>query len=205
MKIIERMAAIIELPNSVLKHYKVDFYKYDTAIMEMMAFPGMKFLWVVRTMGTHLIPVGLHHRNALEIEAALDSSNYSDNQFEYYVITISTADGDGQIKAISLQQAKDLAKEKRFTHRNGLIFSGDKVIVSANCVLERNESRLSCTVRYLTGTYKLSAFERHVLKIVSGCVASAEAQSLFVSVKDALIDGKSLFQVEEPQFELVAA
>ena len=195
MKIFEKMAAFIASPECVLEGYEVDFHKYDKQHLEQTIFQGMQYLWVVRRYGTHLVPVGLHPRNAEDIEAVISTAAMS-GAHQCFEVSITTADGDGVLRQISVQQARDLAKVTRFAQGNGMIYHGSKAIAAVDCRLERKENRLTATVNYLSGEREPDAFERHVLKIISGNVATAEAQSFFVSVIDATLNRVSLFETE---------
>ncbi|WP_152966556.1 hypothetical protein [Gulbenkiania mobilis] len=203
-KLFAKMQAYIESGDAPIQGYQVDFYKYDREHLAQTAFPGMRYLWVVRRYGTHLIPVGLHECNAAYIEAAIHAGSASVDTVFFDVRV--RADGDGFFKPITRQQAQDLAKLEQFAQRDGLIWRGKEVVAGVECKLERIENRLNATVIYRTATRQPDAFERHVLRVIAGQVASKEAQSLFVQVGDIVLDGKSMIaSAEAEQSDLLAA
>lgn len=196
MQIFDLMAAFIECRESVIEAYQVDFYKYDKEILESSIHAGMRYLWVVKKYGTHLVPLGLHRRNQECIVAVLNT----EGPHQCFEVSITSNEGAGRLKSITIGEARDLAKVKTFEQRDGLIYRGKQVVAGYDCKLERRENHLVATVSYLSGNYQPDAFEKHVLKCIAGNVASTEAQTLFVSLADATLDRVSLFATDsQPQ------
>lgn len=203
-KLFAKMQAYIESGDAPIQAYQVDFYKYDHEHLVHTAFPGMRYLWVVRRYGTHLIPVGLHECNAAYIEAAIHAGSASEGAVFFDLRVL--ADGDGFFKPITRQQAQDLVKLEQFAHRDGMIWRGKEVVAGVECKLQRMENRLEATETYRTATRSPDPFERHVLRVIAGQVASKEAQSLFVQIGDVVLDGKSMIASEQAvQSDLLAA
>ncbi|AVX93399.1 hypothetical protein [Pseudomonas psychrophila] len=104
-----RMTAIVESEQCILTGYRQDFYQLDRDHLANTGTVGGRYVWVIRENGTHLASIGLHPRATEFVECALDSFE----KVQCYEITL-LADGDANIKSISVVKARDLIKTCAF-------------------------------------------------------------------------------------------
>lgn len=194
--IFEQMRAIIEGPNSILKHYKDDFYVIDKEILEKSVAPDTRFMWIVRECGTHLIPLGVHRKMHEELEAVL--TTHSGNARQTFIIEVGNPANPAVIKPVS----DAMSFLKRYDYSvDGFVVRGKNgplvdYRVSVPCWSERSEG-VTIEFAKANDSVPLSLRDLIALSRIAGCEAIEATHSLFVKVGAVTLDKQDLFEVIE--------
>jgi hypothetical protein len=186
------MRQIVEAPGyPYLQHYKVDFEKYDREILQAQWASGSRFLWVVRTMGTHLSRLGVHPKLNEMLEAALNSESAK---------AVYLVEGTS-VKEITESKARDLLKQFDYRVENGVVHRGrgtDSGIASFTVTLHpwRGDERPHGEVT-LVGkpADTLTIGDLVALAQIAGAEVVRESQSLLMPVKAVWYNDEDLYEV----------
>jgi len=186
----DAMRQIVEAPGyPYLQHYKVDFEKYDREILQAQWAPGNRWLWVVRTMGTHLGRLGVHPKLNEMLEAALDSESAK---------AVYLVEGTS-VKEITESKARDLLKQFDYRVQNGVVHRGhgtDSGIASFTVTLHpwRGDQRPHGTVSFVGKLAdKLTLGDLVALAQIAGAEVVRESQSLLMPVKAVTYNDEDLY------------
>lgn len=187
----EAMSAIVEAPNSILKHYKKDFYKYDAEYLARTHAIGAH-IWIVRDSGTHLARIGVHERMHLDIEAVLQDCR---DGREIYLIESERI----SIKRISEGRARDLMKTFEYkTHNSSVTKDRDCIAWLDVRLTPWTDGRApQGIVRIEPIARSFSKGDLIALRQIAECEVIAASQSLFTGTKSCTLNGVDVFDLIE--------
>jgi hypothetical protein len=181
------MAAVVEDPGfKYLTSYKVDFYKYDKAYLERTWVPGIRYMWIVRESGTHLVRLGVHQKMNDELIAAL---GISDNMAIYIV-------SDDGVKQISVNGANALLNIFDYSIHGTVVCRGTEPLAAMDIDARRDldNNRLTGQVKYSSQATPrcLNLADLTALAQIAECEVIAYTQSLFTPTSSITINGEDL-------------
>lgn len=186
----DAMRKIVEAPGyPYLQHYKVDFEKYDREILQAQWAPGNRYLWVVRTMGTHLGRLGVHPKLDEMLIAALDT----ESQKAIYLVEGTS------VKEVTLAKARDLLKHLDYRVVGGVVHRGHgeaSGIASFKVTLHpwRGDERPYGSVGFSgKPADQLTLGDLVALAQIASAEVVREAQSLMMPVKAVTYNDEDLY------------
>lgn len=104
---------------SICEAWQTDFLEHDKRMLQNTAIPGMQYLWAVRKLGTHLVPLGVG-QEAASLSAALAF----DQQYELHLLRVTPT--GCEVRRISKTDALSLqARAAAFSARRTSNLHGD--------------------------------------------------------------------------------
>ncbi|SDJ08308.1 hypothetical protein [Pseudomonas abietaniphila] len=182
----ERMQAIVEAENCLLKAYKVDFYQYDREHLANTGTVGGRYVWVIRQNGTHLASLNLHHKVTQFVECALASNE----ALEVYEITL-LEDGDATINSITVAKAHDLIQVQPFEFQGRHIKKNGRLIALVDIKTIFHQGKHGGSVNFTFEQPPSPDVETN-FKQVALCLFQQKVQTLFASMDEVTFSTQRL-------------
>ena len=183
--IFEAMREVVEAPGyPYLNHYKVDFYKYDFDHIMRTYTTGVRYLWVVRDCGTHLLNLGVHAKMTEEIKAVF-------SLFSECAIYIVDKD---KVKEITLEHAKFEIERSDYQLKNGVVYSRGTILATLKVKMlpQRYCQEREYGVDYSSMARYLTAKDLLALLQIARCEVVEKAQTFFAKSGPVTLDGHDL-------------
>ena len=187
----EMMRAIVEAPECPhLQHYRDDFYIHDRAFLGRTWGMTPRYLWIIREMGSHLVPLGVHTKCHEEAVAAFDTwSTYG-----VYMVR------PGRVVQISKSDAIDAMKEMLYTIEGiGIYKKGLGRICDLSHSVEWSEGQRLSRVDITSTGCHLTHGDHLALICIAQCEAISRTQSLFAKTEWITLDGQDLYELSSPR------
>lgn len=178
---------LIGMMESVLVGRKIsknDFH-VDCESLRNWHSPSARWLWVIDNYGTHLVRLGVHEKESSWGHAVI--GNYGESA-EYYLLK------GYSLKRISVKEAKAVLSQFDYTVRDGFIFKGEKRIASIQLNVQRptiKENHYSAKA-VVASIDNLSSDDITAIRYIALGESVRGSQSLFVGVREIIIDGEAI-------------
>jgi hypothetical protein len=189
--IFEAMKAIVEAPGCRLKHYTVDFYKYDRQYLANTRAIG-RYVWILRDSGTHLIRVGVHARACTEIDAAFSCGS---DAFDVYLIDMDRV----SIQPITEARARGLGNQLQYVTKDGTVSKAGLALAWMRVDFTPwSDGRAPQGIVKITRVAQnLSKGDLIALVQIAQCEVIERSQSLFTGMALCTLDGSEIFDLIE--------
>lgn len=190
-----QMAAIVEAPNyPFLTSYKKDFYELDKAYLAKNWVTKARMLWVIKSMGTELVRIGVHSKLNEHASAAIRSAMRETREgCEIFLVS------DRGVKKIDADRAKiELLKMDFNVGRSTISDAGGNLIATFEIRrrLDKQHQRGSAYFGSAHGV-NITYEQRVALRHIANCELIREWGSFFCSLDEIYLDGAPMFKGSE--------
>lgn len=126
--VFEQLRQIVEAPGyPFLRHYKEDFYRHDNNYLARTIADGVRYLWIARANGSHLVRLGVHQKMHGEIEAVLDT--FPDESMDIRLVKVASMDKPANVVKINATKAREELKRLDYKVEGATVINraGDRI------------------------------------------------------------------------------
>lgn len=211
--VFEQLKNIVEMPGyPFLQHYKEDFYKCDKHHLSRTIADGVRYLWIARDNGSHLVRLGVHSKMHEAMIAVLD--NHTDETMDIRLIKVDSMDMPAKITKIKASRACDELRHLDYKIDGSTVTNraGEKI---ASLMIKitgwhQGESPYGTVyiqpARHSNGEYKnISRADLIALGQIGECGVIQESQSLFTPTKEIWFGDRDFEDMIAPKKEVKLA
>lgn len=211
--VFEQLKNIVEMPGyPFLQHYKEDFYKCDKHHLSRTLADGVRYLWIAREHGSHLVRLGVHPKMHEAMIAVLD--NHTDETMDIRLIEVTSMDMPAKIVKIKASRACDEMRRLNYKIEGSIITNraGEKIASVTIKITGWNQGKAPYGTVYIqpvrasNGEPKaISRADLIALGQIGECGVIEESQSLFTPAKEIWFGDRDFEEMIAPKKEMKIA